>query len=116
MNQIDNAGMIADEDMAFLVQIVQSLAERYGNFRINLPSGAYFTNSDQVMATFPAVDQIIDARDKLIVANGPVKYQLIMPSQKRPGEIIGEILNMRIMTDPTLSPQQFIIKPVEDKA
>lgn len=116
MTQTANAGMLADEDMEFLSQIAKTLAERYGNYRVNLPFGAYITNTEQIMAAFPAVDQIIDARDKLIAANGVVKYQLVVPSKKKQREVIGEILGMPITTDPNLSEQQYLIKPVEELA
>jgi len=106
---------MAEEDFEFLNAIANNLAKEHGIFEIMLVSGVRLTNKGEDRAIrFAGLDQIKDARDKIIIASGALgKYQLVMNSKlyEKPTKV-GEIFDMPVMADPSCPADRFLIKPV----
>lgn len=113
----DYPDMIADEDMSILVAITANLVLEHGNFRLNLPNGAWLTNIEPAEGQFgfAGIDSINGMLQKVKRTPGMEgPYEIIMPSEKAPMQLeIGSLFGAKVLIDPSCPRDRFIIRPIE---
>jgi hypothetical protein len=105
--------MIADEDMTILVAIAQSLKERFGSYRLELPDKAYLSNRDldPTAFSFPGVDMIFATKQKVAEAGGSKQLRLIMPTDRTTMRLeVGVLFEMKVYVDPNCPKDRFVIE------
>lgn len=116
MTDVTNASypeMIADEDMAFLIQIAKSLKARFGSYRLELPDKAFLSNRDldPTAFSFPGVDLIFATKQKLKESGAEGVLRLIMPTDRTTMRLeIGVLFEMKVYVDPNCPKDRFIIE------
>lgn len=105
---------MADEDFAILNAIAENL-EQHGLYEIMLKGGSRLTNTGPETAIrFAGIDQIKDAKDKLVILGAPGRYELVMATKKYTQRTkVGELFDMPLIADPNCPSDRFLIKPVE---
>ena len=106
--------LVAPEDMAIIMAVVNNLTEAKKVFRINLPHGAYLTNHEGgPVFSFSGIDQIREAWLKLaeVTANAPIDWILLMPTDNLTRRMkIGNLFGMDVFADPDIDKNNFVIQ------
>lgn len=106
--------LVAQEDMAIIIAVVNNLTAAKKVFRINLPHGAYLTNHEGgPVFSFSGIDQIREAWLKLAeaTANAPIDWILLMPTDNLTRRMrIGNLFGMDVFADPDIDKNNFVIQ------
>lgn len=115
-------GLMADEDMQFLIAIAEKLVTEQRFFTVNLPFNTRLTNQDggdvnQFMQSrqiaFAGIDFIKDMKNQYQRVTNE-KCILIMPTDKMTIRTeVGELFGMKVYADPKCPKDKMLIQPPE---